>query len=293
MTELDLAEIDRLTNGRHGTHDVPCPLCGPSKSRHGQGRKVMRIWRIELAFATYHCERCGESGYVRDRRARKPDPVRLAQVRAEAAERDRAHKAERLAKAAWLWSQHKPIAGTVAERYLRNRGYHGPLPATLGFLPATSKYPPAMIVAFGFAHEKEAGIVAISDDAVRGVHVTRLLPDGSGRERGDQAKIMIGQSIGAPMILAPPNDLLGLAIGEGIEKTLAAHEVTGLGAWAAGSASRMPALADMIPSYIDSVNIFADDDPDGRRHAAILAERLKIRGTEVRLIVPNRWRGAA
>jgi hypothetical protein len=116
---IDLDIIDRLTSGRLGTFDVPCPLCGRYKSMHGQRRKVMRTWRLEPGFATYHCERCGESGYVRDRQAPEPDPVRLAKARAEAAERDRSHKADRLAKARWLWSRRKPIAGTIAERYLR------------------------------------------------------------------------------------------------------------------------------------------------------------------------------
>jgi hypothetical protein len=132
-------------------------------------------------------------------------------------------------------------------------------------------------------------VMGIADHAVRGIHLTRLKPDGSDRERGDQAKIMIGHSTGAPIVLAPPNDLLGLAIGEGIEKVLAVHEVTGLGAWAAGSASRLPALADTVPVYIECVTVVVDDDPDGRRHAASLIQRLQDRRIEARGIVPNRW----
>jgi hypothetical protein len=293
MTNLNLDIIDCLTGGRLGTHDVACPLCGPYKSPRGQRRKVMRVWRFEPGFATFHCGRCGESGYVRDRHAPAPNPVRLAKVRAEAAERDRVRKEDRLTKALWLWSQRKPIAGTIAERYLREaRGITCPLPTTLGFLPATSEYPPAMIAAFGLAHETEPGVIAIADDTVRGAHITRLLRDGSDRERGDFAKIMIGHSIGSPLVLAPSSDMAGLAITEGIEDALTMHEVTGLGAWAAGSASRLPALADVIPSYIDSVTVSIDDDPDGHRHSAALADRIRARGIEVRLIVPNRW-GAA
>jgi len=72
---------------------------------------------------------------------------------------------------------------------------------------------------------------------VRGVHLTRLKPDGSDRERTANGKIMIGHSAGVPIILAPPNDLLGMAISEGIEDALSAHEATGLGAWAAGTAN--------------------------------------------------------
>jgi hypothetical protein len=254
----------------------------------------MRVWRVEPGFAGYHCARCGEKGYVRDRNAPAPDPERLAKAHAEATERDRIHKADRLAKARWMWSRRKPIGGTGAERYLRDaRGYGGPLPATLGFLPPHGAYPPAMIAAFGLAHETEPAVIAIANDAVRGVHITRLLSDGSDRERGDQAKIMIGHSTGSPLVLAPCNDLAGLAIGEGIENALAMHEATGLGAWASGSASRLPALADAVPHYIDCVTVVVDDDDDGRRHAATLANRLRARGIEARMILPNRWRGAA
>jgi hypothetical protein len=295
MTGLDLGTIDCLIGGRFGTHDVPCPLCGPLKSPRGRLRDVLRIWRIERGFAGYHCARCGESGYVREGDATAPDPARLAKARFEAAERDRAHKMDRLENARWLWSRRKPVAGTIAETYLRvARGYGGPLPATLGFLPANpaKRFPPAMIAAFGLAHETKPGVIAIADNAVRGIHVTRLLSDGSDRERGDRAKIMIGNSIGSPLVLAPPNDLLALAITEGIENALAMHEATGLGVWAAGCASRLPALAEAIPGSIDCVTIVVDDDVDGRRHSTALADRIQARGIEARLTVPNRWRCA-
>jgi hypothetical protein len=291
---LDLGTIDRLTGGKLGTHDVPCPLCGAYHSPQGQRRKVLRIWRIEPGFATFCCARCGEAGYVHDQHAPAPDTTRLAKARAEAVEHDRTHKIDRLSKARWLWSQRKSIADTIAERYLRERrGIGCPLPATLGFLPAHGDYPPAMIAAFGLAHEVEPGVIAIADNAVRGVHITRLLPDGSDRERGDQAKIMVGHSIGFPIVMAPPNDLLGMAITEGVEESLTVYQSSGLGAWAAGAASRMPALADAIPSFIECVTVLADDDADGRRHAGDLTDRIRARGIEVRQVLANRWMPAA
>ena len=291
---IDLDIIDRLTGGRLGRHDVLCPLCGPYKSTRGQRRKVLRVWRIEAGFAGFYCARCGEQGHVRDRYAPAPDPAKLAQARAEAAERARIASAERLDKARWLWSQRKPMPGSIAERYLREkRGIRCPLPATLGFLPAHGDYPPSMIAAFGLAHEVEPGIIAIADHAVRGVHLTRLLPDGSDRERGDHAKIMVGMSAGFPIVLAPPNDLLGMSAVEGIEDGLTIHEATGLGVWVAGSASRMPALADAVPDWIDAVTVSVDDDVDGRRHAGTLIDRLQSRGIEVRRLIANKWRAAA
>jgi hypothetical protein len=151
------------------------------------------------------------------------------------------------------------------------------LPATLGFLPARDKYPPAMIAAFGFADEPEPGILSASLD-VDAVHLTRLLPDGSDRERGDQAKIMIARSKGLPVVIAPPNDLLGLAVTEGIEDALSVHEATRLGAWAAGAGGRLPALADVIPVYVECVTIYAHADKTGQDGARALAEALRLRG---------------
>lgn len=77
-------------------------------------------------------------------------------------------------------------------------------------------------------------------------------------------------------MLAPINDGLGLAITEGIEDALSLHEATGLGSWAAGSASRLPALAERIPSYVETVSIAADDDDVGLENANRLgpADRL-------------------
>jgi hypothetical protein len=144
-----------------------------------------------------------------------------------------------------------------------------------------------MIAAFGLAKEIEPGGIAIPDAEIRGVHLTRLKVDGSAKAGTDHDKIMIGFSAGSPIVLAPPNDLLGLIIAEGIEDTLSAHEATGLGAWAAGCASRLPALAVAVPCYVDCVTVLADDDKDGRHHATELVERIRARGIEARLIIPG------
>jgi hypothetical protein len=290
---IDLDIINRLTGGRLGTFDTVCPLC--SASRHtptNRRAKVFRVWRTGHRFASYHCVHCEARGYARDQSSPRPDPLDFAKARAEAEERDRIYKADRLAKARWLWSRRRPIAGTIAETYLRlARGYGGPLPATLGFLWANPAkgYPPAMIAAFGLAHETEPGVIKIAEAAVRGVHLTCLLPDGSDRARGEQAKFMIGSSAGWPIVLAPPNDLLALAITEGIEDGLSVYEATGFGVWAAGCASRMPAIAGAIPRCIECVNIVADEDASGRRFAVELAKRLAVRAIHTRITLPGIW----
>jgi hypothetical protein len=280
------ASIERLADGLVGVHDLPCPLCGPKRRNPASQRKrVLRIWSLQSGFAGFYCARCGESGYVRNGLVTsRLDPPTLERIQAEAAERDRFTTAKRLETARWLWKQRQPLLGSIAEKYLRQaRGYHGPLPATLGFLPARGGDEPAMIAAFGLPSEPEPGRLVIADDAVCGVHITRLAPDGSKKAGTDVDKKMIGRSLGWPIVLAPANDLLGLVITEGIEDALSLHEVTGLGAWAAGAASRLPALADAIPTYIETTTIFADSDKAGRQHAHALALRVRCRGFNVQM----------
>src|SRR5262245_52715621 len=87
--------------------------------------------------------------------------------------------------------------------------------------------------------------------------------------------------MGQPVVVAPVNDLLGLAITEGIEDALSAHAATELGAWAAGCAGFMPSLAAAVPDYVESVTIFADPDQAGQRNARALADALIARNIEV------------
>jgi hypothetical protein len=151
-----------------------------------------------------------------------------------------------------------------------------------------------MIAAFGSAYEPEPELVEIADAQVRGIHITRLAANGSGKAGTERDKIMIGSSTGYPIVLAPPNDLMGLAITEGIEDALSVHDDTGLGAWAAGSAGRLPALADTVPSYIEAVTIAADVDETGQRGASELRVRLLARGIkEVNIILAGNSRAAA
>jgi len=283
----DVAERLGARLKRVGPHEFagPCPKCGGTDRFGINTRKD--IWNcrgcgiggdaislarhvIDMGFAEAREFVTGEK-VAATRQAKAP--ARPAKIDEDASERD---------KARWIWRQRRPIAGTVAEVYLRQaRGYGGMIPSTLGYLPARGGYEPALIAAFGLCGEPEPGVLAIADADVNAVQLVKLRPDGSGKADVEPNKIIIGRgALGSPIVLAPMNDLLGLAIVEGLEDALSIHAATGLGAWASGGAGRMPALAPAVPDYVDFVTIVSDRDPAGIKGAGALAEGLRARGIE-------------
>jgi hypothetical protein len=219
-----------------------------------------------------------DQGFLLERPGRSR-PQRSAQETVKAtSEAEDTQKSQDLAR--WLWQRSLPIADTPAERYLREkRRFTIPLPETLRFLPASGRHPPSLIGAFGLAIEPEPGILQIN--TLRGVHLTKLRADGLDKADVEPSKITVGRGHTLPIMLAPVNDIGGLAITEGIEEALAVHEALGLGAWAAGSASRMPGLAEHVPAYVECVTVLIDPDPAGERDGNTLVERLKQRDFEV------------
>ena len=291
MTTLSLREIAHALGGEVAGGQALCP--GPGHSPRDRSLSVKLSASAPDGIIVhshandpwqdcrdYVLERLGMTREPRSRRedwksttARRPDPP-------EASERD---------TALWLWRQRQPILGTVAEVYLRAaRGYRGAIPASLGFLPARGKHPPSLLAAFAIATEPEPGVLAIDDADVRAVQVIRLRPDGRGKADADTQKITLGRgALGVPICLAPPNDLLGLAICEGLEDALSIHQATGLGAWAAGGATRLPALVAAVPAYIEHVTIVADRDPAGIAGANALADGLSERAIPNVVIYPE------
>lgn len=221
------------------------------------------------------------------RRDRTDSEEQRLQRQVEAARRETASKAERRRIALWHWERSQIADDTIVVAYLRSRGITvDPLPATIRFSPALPpKFPHrAMIAAFGVPEEPEPGILHMPIGSGMGVHFTLLDRCGNGKAGTKRDKFMVGCSAGAPIILAPPGDSLAITIGEGLESVFSVHQETGFGAWAAGSAGRLPALADKVPAWIESVTIAAEDDPAGQQGANQLADQLSSRGIEVRIL---------
>jgi hypothetical protein len=197
-------------------------------------------------------------------------PSRFGGKKRDSASRPaRATKPETTAKsdlwyspASWLWNNSEPADSTVVATYLATRGITlANLPATIRYLPPTPpKYPwPAMIAAYGLPDEPIPGELYLARERIKGVHLTYLQLDGSGKAPVDPQRRMIGASNGWPTVLASPNDGLSLLIGEGIETALSGH-VLGMGIWSATSAGRMAALASKVPAHIEAVTIAVEAD---------------------------------
>jgi len=270
-----------------GRQYTTCPECSASRRLSNQKLKCLAV-NVEAEGVKFFCNHCGFAGgrlfqFDRTSSAKPIDPAEFERTRALAAERQRLALAQSQIKVKWLWAQRQPIEATV-ECYLRKvRGYRGLLPPTIGFLPGSNLYPPAMITAFGMARETEPGQLAIDDSAVTGIHLTKLKPDGSAKAgiEGEPDKVTIGQGNTCPVWLAAINDSMGLVITEGIEDALSAHQASGKGAWAAGAAARLPAMAQWVPSYVESVTLLVDADDSGEKYSTQLAEALVARGFEV------------
>jgi hypothetical protein len=280
--EVEVAKRGVNLKSNHKQLTGPCPLCGGTDRFNVDPRKNLWICRGcrvggDVIKLVQHLDGCSFVSAVEmliseDRQKFASSTSVLADLHRTAASDERRQRL----LAASLWAKRKPIGGTLAERYLfwRGIGAEG-APATLGYLPPFQAHAPAMVAAFGFPQETEPGLPAAPVN-VTGIHLTKLTPEGR-----KTAKTMLGPSAGQPIVIAPPNDLLGLAIAEGIEDALSVHMATGLGSWAAGSATRMPALAKVVPDYIETVSIWAHPDPTGQKNARELAGLLQRRGVEV------------
>lgn len=228
--------------------DVACPLCGPrAKAAVNRVRKVMRVWDDGEGFITYHCERCGESGYAHEKsggaRTQNMRPARPAPASAAAKVED--DKAE-LVRNLWSWSNR--AAGTLAETYLRSRSCWIEC-ENIRYLPPRGRHGPTMVTRFGEF-----------TSPLTGLHLTRLAADGRGKAGTEKDKIMLGPSNGQPIIVHDNPERGELIVAEGIEDAASWATATGWTCWAAGSAGRVPKLMAHAKNF---ENVFLSLDFDG------------------------------
>ena len=181
-----------------------------------------------------------------------------------------------------LWAIAKPIAGTLAEAYLRNRGIiHLTSCEALRFYPrcwyrpdehAPTETWPAMIAA-----------VTDLSGAITGVHRTWIAPDGLGKAPVSTPRRAMGLLLGNAVRFGAAGDVL--AAGEGIETMLSLRcALPAMPMAAALSANHLAALEPA--AGLRRLYIARDNDPAGRRAVETLADRARGAGVEALTLVP-------
>lgn len=163
----------------------------------------------------------------------------------------------RMREARAIWAASRPIAGTLAETYLRARAVRLKLPPTLRFHPG--------LYHSGGHREVPALIGALQNGAGRITAVQRiyLRADGQTKAAVDPAKMTKGPMGRGAVRLGRPRRILGIA--EGIETALSASELFSLPVWACLGANRLGAIE--MPESVEQVVIFADNGEVGMREA--------------------------
>ncbi|KQQ38334.1 hypothetical protein ASG19_04580 [Rhizobium sp. Leaf306] len=189
--------------------------------------------------------------------------------------REDEEKAKRTeARAFAFWMEAKPIAGTIAETYLHNRGINCDLPDTLRFHPSCWHQSAARFPA----------IVAIVEGSTRfAIHRTYLRVDGTGKASVEPAKAMLGTVAGGAVRLSDNGEKLvvceGIETGLSLLSGLLSYRAT---VWAALSTSGMKSLA--LPASPGRLTIAADGDNAGRSAGNTLGERAAALGWAVSLL---------
>ncbi len=184
--------------------------------------------------------------------------------------------------AARLWAHARPIAGTLAEAYLRARGI-----APAGDLPALRFHPSCWYRPEPLAPRQvwPALIAAVTDDAgtVTGIQRTWLARDGGGKAPVATPRRALGHLLGNGVRFGRARDVL--AAGEGIETMLALRQaLPALPAIAALSANHLAALS--FPPGLRRLYIVRDNDAAGRAAARRLTERASAAGLASFVLIP-------
>jgi phage/plasmid primase-like uncharacterized protein len=181
-----------------------------------------------------------------------------------------------------LWEEAKPVFGSVAESYLRNRGITLPVPPTLRFEPCASirendrDYTfPAMIVAAARWGERTPCAV----------QRTFLQSNGSGKaDLATGARRTYGVPRGAAARLSAFSEGAELILAEGLETALSILQaVPSASVWACLGASGLRSV--IVPDGAP-ITIAADADDAGAQATEFLAQRLYRDGHRVRIATP-------
>jgi hypothetical protein len=286
---IDLkTEVHQHTNARELTLSLggrwyqrygaaPCPVCQPELRRDqnaltisdGAGRLLLNCKKTGCDFRLIMAAAgIVHGGY------RRPSLAEMCRRKAEAsvAAIKRSDAAKR------VWAESQPIAGTLAEVYLRGRRISCDLPDTLRFHPSCYHGPSQSAL--------PAMVALVEGSESFAIHRTFLRADGRGKAglpSGD--KLMLGSVAGGAVRLSKAAGRLVVA--EGIETALSL--ASGLlpkpaTVWASLSTSGLRSLR--LPELTGQLTIATDPDAEGRKASRTLARHAVELGWQVTILDP-------
>ena len=152
-----------------------------------------------------------------------------------------------------LWRSALPVAGTLAETYLRARGFFSPPPPTIRFLPSYR---------YDRTRSFSCMVAAVQAPSRVLVAVQMTFLDYSGRSKADvpSPRRAVGPLGDGLLRTAPAASHIGLA--EGFESAWGASLLhDGMPVWATLGAERFSIVT--LPPIVSRVTIFADHDAPG------------------------------
>ena len=174
-------------------------------------------------------------------------------------------------KALRLWLAAKAISGTIAETYLReHRGITIDLPPSLRFGYAfhspTGLELPALIAAIARPHDRK--IIAVQ---------CTFLTERGAKSPLNKPRLNFGSFGTGAVRLAAVADIIGIS--EGVEKALAAMQLTGIPCWSTAGAGRLATVT--VQDSAHTVHLFCDNDEPGRVAAKLATNRFTREGRKV------------
>jgi hypothetical protein len=181
-----------------------------------------------------------------------------------------------------LWDMSRPVAGTLAETYLRQRKV-----AALHDIASLRFHPRC------YCRSDEQGptqtwpalIAAVTDlaGAITGAHRTWLSPDGLDKAPIDTPRKAMGDLLGRAVRFGRPSEIM--AVGEGIETVLSLRTaLPHMPMAAALSASHLGAI--LFPASLRRLYIACDKDPAGDGARDQLTRRANAAGIDAVALTP-------
>ncbi|MBI1494799.1 toprim domain-containing protein [Rhodobacteraceae bacterium MYP1-1] len=267
----DISSVVRALGGywKNGQGQAPCPICQPEQ-RPDQNALSFNIKEGKLLL---HCFKsgCEFTDLLDVLQFSEPETCENLKPRWCEVGAPSFTASDNVKRARAIWRNARPIKGTLAESYLRNRGITCDLPSSLRFMPNLFHAPSAQHLPAMVANVQPVG----------GLHRTFL--NGQGGRLVCSAKMMLGSCAGGAVRLSDGRDKL--VVCEGIETGLSLMSGMLSGSsvvWSCLSTSGMKSLR--LPQGFRKLVIATDGDPAGGNAGQVLMRRAMALGWEVSIL---------